>query len=479
MKAIKSRKNKLIIILSLVFTFLLTTGILYVVNIYGQIVVTDYKDSDRILVHEKYENPKIKVCYRKIFKCEPLKVQEEGVVDTEQLGEYVIHYNYLVKNEKQELLTKVLVYDDVNPEIVLDEELSVCKNGKIVAGKYHADDNYDGDITENVKLTIEADKSYLEVADSSGNKNSLEVNVLEYSSEPTIKLLGNNVVYMYVSGTYKESGYEANDPCYGDLSSQVSVSGSVNTNQVGTYTLTYTVQNEDSKTASATRKVVVQARPAVASGSSCSNAGAIYLTFDDGPQSGPTDTILNILKEEGVKATFFVTSNGPDSLIRREYDEGHAIALHTSSHDYAKIYSSVNAYFNDLNIVSERVKRITGLESKIIRFPGGSSNTVSRKYQKGIMTTLTSEVIARGYRYYDWNVDSNDAGSCASGSSSCVYSYVVNNLSKSRCNMVLMHDIKRYTANALRDIIQYGKNNGYTFEVITMNTPMVTQRVNN
>ena len=136
--------------------------------------------------------------------------------------------------------------------------------------------------------------------------------------------------------------------------------------------------------------------------------------------------------------------------------------------------------FYDLNIVSNRVKRLTGVESKIIRFPGGSSNTISRNYSRGIMTTLTREVLSRGYRYHDWNVDSNDAGNCAkNGSSSCVYSYVVNSLSKSRCNMVLMHDIKWYTRDALRDIIHYGKENGYTFEVITMDTPMVTQRVNN
>ena len=475
----KSLKKKLIIIFSLILAFLLTTGILYVVNIYGDIIVTNYVSSDKILVHEVYKSPNIKVCYRKIFKCEPLVVKKEETVDTSHLGEYEVHYSYVVKKEKKDLLTKVIVYDDVPPEITLDSELSVCKNGKIVEGKYHAIDNYDGDITERVKLNIEVDKSYLEVTDSSNNSNTLEVNVLDYSSEPTIKLSGNAVVYMYLYGTYQESGYEAIDPCYGDLTNQVKVGGSVNTNQTGTYTLTYTVENEDGKTASATRKIVVQTRAAVANGSSCSKTGTIYLTFDDGPQSGSTETILNILKEEGVKATFFVTNNGPDYLIKREYDEGHAIALHTASHDYAKIYSSVDAYFRDLNSVSNRVKRITGYESKIIRFPGGSSNTVSRKYQRGIMTTLTNEVVSRGYRYHDWNVDSNDAGSCAYGSSSCVYNYVVNGLSKSRCNMVLMHDIKQYTANALRDIIQYGKNNGYTFDVITMDTPMVTQKVNN
>ena len=159
-------------------------------------------------------------------------------------------------------------------------------------------------------------------------------------------------------------------------------------------------------------------------------------------------------------------------------DEGHTIALHTASHTYSIVYASVDSYFNDLNIVSERVKNITGVESKIIRFPGGSSNTVSRKYSSGIMSYLTSEVLKRGYRYYDWNVSSGDAAG-GSPTASMIYDNVVSNLSKNRVNMVLMHDIKTYTRDALRDIIRYGKENGYVFDKITQNTEMITQRVNN
>ncbi len=153
------------------------------------------------------------------------------------------------------------------------------------------------------------------------------------------------------------------------------------------------------------------------------------------------------------------------------------MALHTNVHDYARVYASVDAYFADLNAISERVKNITGEESKIIRFPGGSSNTVSRHYATGIMSTLVEEVQKRGYRYYDWNISSGDAGNTTLASE--VYSNVVNSLSKERSNMVLMHDTKSYTRDAVRNIIRYGKEHGYTFEKITIDTPMVTQRVNN
>ena len=191
--------------------------------------------------------------------------------------------------------------------------------------------------------------------------------------------------------------------------------------------------------------------------------------------------MLDILKEENVKATFFVTnkSNTLNYLIKREYDEGHTVGLHTASHDYKKIYSSSESYFNDLNIIENKVKNITGKDSKIIRFPGGSSNTISKKYQKGIMTYLTNEVINRGYIYFDWNISSGDAGGAKN--SNDVYYNVTSKLSKDKTNIVLMHDFENNykTLNAIRDIIKYGKDNGYTFDVITKDTPQIVHHVNN
>ena len=134
----------------------------------------------------------------------------------------------------------------------------------------------------------------------------------------------------------------------------------------------------------------------------------IYLTFDDGP-SRNTSYILDVLKSENVKATFFITGKGSDYIIKREYEEGHSIGLHTYSHNYKAIYSKVDAYFKDIEAVNQRLCDITTTRSKIVRFAGGSSNTISRRYKKGIMSELTKEVIARGYKYYDWNIDSGDA----------------------------------------------------------------------
>ena len=205
--------------------------------------------------------------------------------------------------------------------------------------------------------------------------------------------------------------------------------------------------------------------------------GIVYLTFDDGP-GDYTNALLDVLDKYEVKATFFVTGRGDDATIKREYDEGHTVALHTWSHNYAYVYASVDNYFADLNQIADRVKNITGEDAKLIRFPGGSSNLVSKRYdgRTRIMTTLTREVEARGYQYFDWNVDSDDAGKAKD--SDTVYVNVASHL-KPGTNVVLQHDIRPYSVEAVERIIQYGNENGYVFEPLSFDSPTVHHGVNN
>ena len=203
----------------------------------------------------------------------------------------------------------------------------------------------------------------------------------------------------------------------------------------------------------------------------------VYLTFDDGP-SIYTNDILNTLDKYNVKATFFVTCSGDiNGLAKKILDKGHTLALHTCTHKYSNIYSSEDAYFNDLNEISTRVENTTGYKSKYIRFPGGSSNTVSR-FNRGIMTRLTKKVQENGYKYYDWNIDSNDA---AGANKNQVYSNVIGALKNSNrtTNMVLMHDTKSSTKDALDNIIKDALDMGYTFSNINDYTSEIHHGVNN
>lgn len=406
------------------------------------------------------------------------KIDIKGNVNNKKIGEYKITYSikYLFMEVEIDRIIKII--DNEKPKLVLkgEENTKVCPGKEYQEEGFDVIDNYDGDLKSKVKVNKGNDEWMYTVIDSSGNKTIMKRKFTYVDDNmPVIELVNSKPIYITEGSQYKEPGYKATDKCDGDITNKVMVSGSVNTNKPGNYELTYSVVDNANNKTEVKRKVIVQKRKVYSGGS-----GIIYLTFDDGPQSGSTDKILNVLRDEGVKATFFVTCKGPDSLILREYREGHAIALHTASHNYAQVYSSINSYYDDLNKVSSRVKRITGVDSKIIRFPGGSSNTVSRRYQKGIMTYLTKDVLNRGYHYFDWNVDADDAVGCVrSASPSCVYNNVTKRLRKNRSNIVLMHDVKSYTADALRDIIRYAKNNGYTFRKIDMSTPMVWEKVAN
>lgn len=399
------------------------------------------------------------------------QVKVSGKVNTSKLGTYKINYE-VEGTFGRKVVRTVKVVDNEKPVLVLGEskKIYLCPGTKYVKEDIKATDNYDGDLSKKVNIKATDKKVIYSVTDSSGNEAKYEKEIVyEDKENPSIELVGDKYAYVFLNEAYSDQGAVAKDNCEGDITSKITVSNPVNTGQVGTYEVTYTIKDGSGNTSSISRSVRVSERNKV---------GTIYLTFDDGPQWGTTDKILDILKEEGVEATFFVTNKGPDELIKRMYDEGHTVALHTASHNYATVYASVDSYFNDLNSVKARVKRITGYDATIIRFPGGSSNTVSRKYSVGIMSTLTKEVVNRGYKYYDWNVSSGDAAG-GSPTPTQIKNNVVNNLRKDRVNMVLMHDIKTYTRDALRDIIKYGKNNGYTFEKITMDTTMVKQRVNN
>jgi len=206
----------------------------------------------------------------------------------------------------------------------------------------------------------------------------------------------------------------------------------------------------------------------------------IYLTFDDGPNRYTTPKVLNILKKNNVKATFFELkpAKADFDLTKRVIDEGHTLALHGYQHKYDIVYQSQKAYHDNLDLLRNLFFKKFGVWCTISRFPGGSSNIVSR-YNPGIMTKLTGKLHDWGYHYFDWNVDSQDAGGARTAGDT--FHNFKNSLVKGRGNVVLMHDYYKNdkTINALDKMIRYGKKQGYTFLPITASTDEVHHGVNN
>lgn len=201
-----------------------------------------------------------------------------------------------------------------------------------------------------------------------------------------------------------------------------------------------------------------------------------YLTFDDGPSIN-TEKLLDILDQYDVKATFFVIYHkNMESKYKAIVDRGNTIALHSYSHSYSKIYRTEKGYYNDLNKIHDYVEEVTGVDSKIIRFPGGSSNTVSRKYNKSIMKTLKKSVTENGYVFHDWNVDSTDASGINRDPDLLVEKVKAGLQKKKPVVDILMHDTgksKTTTVEALPRIIEAVQAEGYKIEPLTIESEAI------
>lgn len=195
--------------------------------------------------------------------------------------------------------------------------------------------------------------------------------------------------------------------------------------------------------------------------------GTVYLTFDDGPNENTSDK-LYILRSRGVKATFFVVPDRSEACTQRLkaiVADGHAIGVHSASHDYEKIYASVEAFLEDFYEAWDAIYDATGVKTQIFRFPGGSKNDFNEATRDAIIAEMTR----RGFRYYDWNVDSGDA---AGANWTQMHNSIPSDIKDKYRSFVLMHD-KTNTTLVLDDVISVLQSEGYKFDKINDNTQPV------
>ena len=179
----------------------------------------------------------------------------------------------------------------------------------------------------------------------------------------------------------------------------------------------------------------------------------VYLTFDDGPSVYTTE-ILDILDDYNVKATFFVLGkDDPESieLMQDIYERGHTIGMHSYSHKYNEIYASVDAFAEDYEKLYTFLQDKVGVDSFCYRFPGGSSNTIS----KIDMTEFAAYLEEQGVKFHDWNISSGD-GAPVAPTVEQIKKNILTDLEKYNTAVVLMHDSaeKRSTVDALPEILE-------------------------
>lgn len=454
-----------IIVLS-VFLYFLLNPIVYKDGFFAKAVHAEYKEKFNIKDHIRF-----------VFLGSKDDVRVIGFVDTHKKGKYDVKVEY---NDR--LKPMIVEVSDTKPPTL---ELSNYKTDKFEKVKVSdfSPRMKDADPADKIKLTmgkeepLEKSGEYevkITAKDSSGNKTHKMARLkrVDDKKSPVINVgsslfltVGQELTDdLLLNGVTVEDDYDKNPKITIDKSE-------VNANAPGNYKVKYQCKDRSGNISDAVRDIIMSATIG-------ESQRVVYLTFDDGP-SPNTEKILNILAKYNVKATFFVTGNDASFryLIARAAKEGHTVGLHTYTHQY-NIYSSKEAFFTDLNNVKNMVKQLTGIDARHIRFAGGSSNTISRNYKNGIMSELVKEVQNRGFKYYDWNVSSDDAAGITVSKDR-----ILRSSTASRYNHIclLMHDSrpKTTTVEALPEIIEHYKNLGYTFLPISDSTPVFHHGVNN
>lgn len=417
---------------------------------------------------------------KEYYKITPQEIKIINEVDNQKCGKYQIHY--LFSYQKKTLNIIIIdnippIFETISKKILINENIEAKDCIKNLYDqtptKIYFKEQYLFDEEKTYKVEIIAE-------DFCHNKTTHHTYILvekEDKQAPIIKGITNIQIRKGMDFDYmRDLEYEDDH----DQNPQIIIDDhQFNKNKEGIYEIIYTIKDKSNNLNQYHRQIEVIS-PYDNIDVKKDGIKTCYLTFDDGP-SLLTKDVLEILDQYHIKATFFVTGSQKDSYhyLKEIKEKGHVLGLHSFSHDYQDIYHSVENYMNDLKKIKQLVKDETGEDIHYIRFPGGSSNLVSKKYNKGIMKRLTKKVIDEGYQYYDWSCINGDGENINNVKE--LLKKAKEEIGEKEDIMFLMHDGKHNekTVEALPYLLDYLISKGYEFHVIDDYSPTFHHHIQN
>ncbi len=384
-----------------------------------------------------------------------------GEVKTDEIARFDVSYTFEgesypftveVVDSKGPILELQDVMVDLNTPVIAED--FITRIGDASNYSFRMDGQTDPGQAGSFTITVTARDTYNNIT----TKTAQLIRKMDKTA-PTLQNFDEKVILLQ-GDVYAPRSYTVQDDLDKDPKVYID-SSQLNISTPGTYTVQYTTSDRSGNQRNYQQTVIVEENPDY-------GKPICYLTFDDGP-SPTTAEILEILNQYGIPATFFVSGADESSLslLKTIKKNGHSIGLLSYSDSYPIVYASEEAYYEDLKKISDVVTQYTEIQADIVRFLGGSSNTLASTYCEGIMNNLVKTIESKGYSYFDWNVSSQDDTGA----------YVdVDTIVASACrgigmdNVVIqLHDSagKETTVHSLPQIIQAYKEAGYVFRGLT------------
>lgn len=405
-------KKKLIAFICLLLLIAAGIAIVFVVPKKTITLELEGETSIEIELKEEFTEPGYKASLCKNKKCEDItdKVEVENNIVEGTVGKYEIKYTLNYKDKQLVKTREILVIDNVPPiiELIGEKEIIMCPNASYEEEGFKASDNYDGEITDSVKVeTSDEGIDYL-ITDSSGNESKITRKIIKKDDvKPTITLKGNNPYTMYVNKEYEEKGYTAKDNCSGDLTKEVKVESNVDNTKVGTYQIKYTVADQSGNETTIIRTVNVKEQKEVKAATTIN--------------AKTKDEITSYIKNKGVNISVgYVNLVNGDSYYYKP-DTVYFGASLIKTIDALYIYEKTNFNEETRKLVEKAVsvsnneahkKLVDQIGTEVLKEYGkalGAAHTLTSKVNKYFSDTTIKEQIAV-WKYLYKFINSNPKG---------------------------------------------------------------------